>query len=142
MLFTFFRKNGGSKIRDKNICKLYYCLQQVWVGQDLVWFCSEWGLKKTGHKADRKKVQKLFFKENLLKKLSQHWEKNNLSLNFFEFSYFFSFSNFRPPLRGRFPTIFYLGLAIWLHLIMIGPQKCCFRPKNGLIGPLGPSVRT
>ena len=28
------------------------------------------------------------------------------------------------------------------HLIRIGPQKDCFRSKNGLIGPLGPSVRT
>ena len=99
--FTLFRKNEGSKIRDIiYFCKINCFIQQVWLREDLVWFCSEWGLKKTGHKADRKKVPKSFFKENLLKKWSLHWEKNNLSLNLFEFSYFFSFSNFRPPLRG------------------------------------------
>ena len=35
-----------------------------------------------------------------------------------------------PPML---PHHFHLGLAIWLHQVMIGPKKCCFRPKIGQI---------
>ena len=37
-------------------------------------------------------------------------------------------------------THFHPSKAIWVHLIMIGPQNGQNRPENDLIGPLEPIV--
>ena len=62
MLFTFFRKNGGSKIRDKTIFANFIIFFNR-SGWGKIWFGSvqNEGLRKQDTKRIEKKVQKLFF---------------------------------------------------------------------------------
>ena len=64
MLFTFFRKNGGRKIRDKNIFAniIIFFNRSGWGN---IWFGSvqNEGLRKQDTKRIEKKYQNHFFKK-------------------------------------------------------------------------------
>ena len=76
MLFTFFRENGGSKIRDKNIFANFIIFFNR-SGWGKIWFGSvqNEGLRKQDTKQIEKKDQNRFFKENLLKKTNSTLRK-------------------------------------------------------------------
>ena len=64
MLFTFFRKNGGSKIRDNNIFANFIIFFNR-SGWGKIWFGSvqNEGLRKQDTKRIEKKYKNRFFKK-------------------------------------------------------------------------------
>ena len=68
MLFTFFRKNGGSKIRDKNIFANFIIFLNR-SGWGKIWFGSvhNEGLRKQDTKRIEKKYKNRFFKKTYWK---------------------------------------------------------------------------